>query len=98
LFAREINKIVPLAEPLYVYADTMNDFNFYLRREVMPVLSSPADVEKLPSAAQTRYMLIKQRDLAKLNMIAPQRILLSDGAANATWNLIEVKMPVSQFR
>jgi 4-amino-4-deoxy-L-arabinose transferase-like glycosyltransferase len=98
LFAREINKIVPLAEPLYVYADTMNDFNFYLRREVMPVLSSPADVEKLPSAAQTRYMLIKQRDLAKLNMIAPQRILLSDGAANATWNLIQVKMPVSQFR
>jgi hypothetical protein len=25
---------------LYIYADTMNDFNFYTEREVFPVLSS----------------------------------------------------------
>ena len=69
----------------------MNDFNFYLKREVMPVLSSPADVEKLLSNSWARYLLIKQRDLAKLNMIVSKRILISDSATNATWNLIELK-------
>ncbi|HYA27918.1 MAG TPA: hypothetical protein VEI95_03815, partial [Acidobacteriota bacterium] len=90
-FAREINKVVPAEEPLFIYADTMNDFNFYLKREVMPVLSSPADVEKLLSNSWARYLLIKQRDLAKLNMIVSKRILISDSATNATWNLIELK-------
>jgi 4-amino-4-deoxy-L-arabinose transferase-like glycosyltransferase len=97
-FAREINTVVPLAQPLYVYADTMNDFNFYLRRSVMPVLSSPADVEKLLTGAHTPYLLVKQRDWPKLSMIAPARILLSDSSANTGWNLVELKVPVSQSR
>ena len=37
-FAVEINQLVPRNLPLYIYADTMNDFNFYLERVVMPVL------------------------------------------------------------
>ena len=67
----------------------MNDFNFYLARAVVPVLPTPADVEKLLRAEQTGYILIKERDLRNLKIVAPARIVLSDGAGSTTWNLIE---------
>ncbi|HWH77259.1 MAG TPA: hypothetical protein VNT76_07795, partial [Candidatus Binatus sp.] len=90
-FSLTINKIVPSSAPIYIYADTMNDFNFYLERAVMPVLSAPADVEKLLRASQTSYMLIKDRDLKHLKMIAPEGVVLSNGAGSTTWNLVELR-------
>jgi hypothetical protein len=87
-FALEITRLVPRDLPLYIYADTMNDFNFYLARAVMPVLLAPTDVEKLLDAGQTGYILIKERDLKNLKIAAPVRIVLSNGAGSTTWNLI----------
>jgi hypothetical protein len=90
-FPLEINKRVPSNASVYIYADTMNDFNFYLERAVMPVLSTSVDVEKLLSGSQTSYILIKDRDLTNLKMIAPGQIVLSNGAGSTTWNLIELR-------
>ncbi len=67
--ALAIKRIVPATAPLYIYADTMNDFNYYLERDAMPVLSSPADIEKLAGGAQTSYMLINDRDLKRLKKV-----------------------------
>lgn len=89
--ALEIKKIVPSTAPLYIYADTMHDFNFYLEREVIPVLSSPGEVGNLPSRVDTSYILIKNRDLRKLRMIAPEWIKLRNGTGSTTWNLVELK-------
>jgi hypothetical protein len=69
----------------------MNDFNFYLERAVMPVLANSAEVEKLLSDSQTSYILIKDRDLKNLKMIAPGQIVLSNGAGSTTWNLIGLR-------
>lgn len=91
--ASAINRIVPATAPLYLYADTMNDFNFYLERDVMPVLSSPAEIEKLLGGARTSYMLIKGRDLKRLNMIAPRWVVLTKSTGSTTWNLVEFKAP-----
>ena len=91
LFSLEINKLVPSNTSVYIYADTMNDFNFYLERAVMPVLATLADVEKLLSGSQTSYILIKDRDLKNLKMIAPGQIVLSNGAGSTTWNLVEFR-------
>ncbi len=93
-FASAIRKIVPSDVPLYIYADTMNDFNFYLERATIPVLNSPADVERLRAGARASYLLIKARDLKKLNLLAPQRLVLSDSATSANWNLAEFKPPL----
>jgi len=90
-FSLEINKLVPSNTSVYIYADTMNDFNFYLGRAVMPVLATSADVEKLLSGSQTSYILIKDRDLKNLKMIAPGQIVLINGAGSTTWNLIEFR-------
>ena len=93
--ALAIKRIVPATAPLYIYADTMNDFNFYLERDMMPVLTSPADIEKLASGTQTSYMLIKDRDLKRLNIAAPQWIVLTQSTGSTTWNLVEFTAPAA---
>lgn len=90
-FALEIKQIVPETTPLYIYADTMHDFNFYVARDVVPVLSSPTDVEKVAAGAQTSYTLIKDRDFKRLKNIPLQWIVLSDSAGSSTWHLVELK-------
>ncbi|HLN86998.1 MAG TPA: hypothetical protein VK200_11055, partial [Candidatus Limnocylindrales bacterium] len=92
-FASEIKRRVPATAPLYIYEDTMNDFNFYLERDVMPVLSSPAEIEKLLGGARTSYILIKDRDFKRLKTIAPEWIVLTHSAGSTTWNLVEFKSP-----
>jgi 4-amino-4-deoxy-L-arabinose transferase-like glycosyltransferase len=63
LFADEIKKHVGSADPLYMYRDTMNDFNFYLAREVIPTLSTPADVARLGAEKAGVYLLARDRQL-----------------------------------
>ena len=43
-FSMEVQRIVPPDATVYVFDDDMNDFNYYMRREVMPVLRSRAAV------------------------------------------------------
>ena len=62
-FSLQVKKIVPASAPLYVYADTMNDFNYYTGRERMPILASPAAVGALIAKGENGFMLIKDRDL-----------------------------------
>jgi hypothetical protein len=88
-----IKRIVPATAPLYIYADSMNDFNYYLERDAMPLLSSPAAIEKLLGGAPTSYMLIKERDLKRLTMVAPQWVVLTRSTGSTTWNLVELKAP-----
>jgi len=88
-----IKRIVPATAPLYIYADSMNEFNYYLERDAMPLLSSPAAIEKLLGGAPTSYTLIKGRDLKRLNMVAPQWVVLTRSTGSTTWNLVELKAP-----
>lgn len=87
----EIRKVVPDSAPLYIYADAMHDFNFYLQREVVAVLSSPSEIENLLRAKRTSYVLVKNRDLKRLNRIARQWVVLTGSTGSTTWNLVEVK-------
>jgi hypothetical protein len=51
-FALEINRFVPATAPLYIYADTMHDFNYYAGREKIPVVHSLSAVKNLLAAPQ----------------------------------------------
>lgn len=87
-FSLEINRIVPATATLYIYADTMNDFNFYTQREVIPVVRSPREAENLLTAASGDYLLVKDRDLKRLGAIAPERIVTRSGVGDTVWNLV----------
>ena len=92
-FSVDINKIVPPAAPLYIYADTMNDFNFYTEREVISVLFSPGDLAEVLRQPQNSYLLIKERDLKSLPMSGSCEVVARDSLGSTAWNLISLKSP-----
>jgi 4-amino-4-deoxy-L-arabinose transferase-like glycosyltransferase len=63
--AVKLENIISPADPLYIYADRMNDFNFYLRRERIPVLSGPDELARLKSNGRV-FVLIRDRDAARV--------------------------------
>ena len=90
-FSKEIKKIVPPTAPLFVYADSMNDFNYYTEREAIPILSSPLHVDKLIGASDGGYILVKERDLKRLPQISREWIVASETLGSTTWSLAEFK-------
>jgi 4-amino-4-deoxy-L-arabinose transferase-like glycosyltransferase len=95
-FSLDIRRIVPASAPLYVYADSMHDFNFYTQREKIPVLASAAQVDSLRAGPEKSYLLIKQRDLSRLPDFPPQSIIASTSLGSTTWNLVEIKMQAAK--
>ena len=90
-FALEIKRFVPATAPLYIYADTMHDFNYYAEREAIPVLASPAAVRRLLAAAQPGFLLVKERDFAKLPMLPRAWVIASDRKGRMPWHLLQFK-------
>ncbi len=79
-FALAVKKRIPPAARLFVYADTMNDYNFYLERTVIPIVASQAETQTLLLQADPAYMVVRDRDLKKLKWITRDRILFKAGA------------------
>jgi 4-amino-4-deoxy-L-arabinose transferase-like glycosyltransferase len=90
-FSQAIKRIVPSSAPLYIYADTMNDFNYYSEREVIPVIRWSFQVKKLPGLSENSYLLIKDSDLKRMPMIPAKWIVATDSTGGKTWCLVEFK-------
>lgn len=90
--SREINQRIPLAAPLYVFADSMNDFNYYTQREQIPVLKTSEEIERLRAAPEKSYLLVKERSLRTLPLVAPEWIRARSSHGSTTWYLIEMGM------
>jgi 4-amino-4-deoxy-L-arabinose transferase-like glycosyltransferase len=90
-FSLGINNIVPAAAPLYIYADTMNDFNFYTERENIPVLSSPGELKKVREQPTAGFLLIKEHDLKRLSEVGRDRVVARGSVGSEIWNLITLK-------
>jgi 4-amino-4-deoxy-L-arabinose transferase-like glycosyltransferase len=88
LVSMEVNKIVPATAPLYIYNDTMHDFNFYTRRELIAVLSSRSEVAEASRQLGNQYLLINDRDLKALNMFRPEQVVFTQTVGSTTWNLV----------
>ena len=96
LFSQQVNQIVPATVPVYVYADTMNDFNFYTARDVMPILSTPLALDALLARGQGGYLLIKERDLQRLPKLPREWIITSEARSGTTWHLVEIRAPTPE--
>jgi 4-amino-4-deoxy-L-arabinose transferase-like glycosyltransferase len=89
-FAQKVTRIVPPGAPIFIYADTMNDFNYYMGREVISVLPTSKDVDALIAQAAGSYVLVKDRDLRRLPQPVGEWIVASDERFSATWYLLKV--------
>jgi 4-amino-4-deoxy-L-arabinose transferase-like glycosyltransferase len=89
-FSLVIKKIVSESEPLYIYADTMNDFNYYTEREAIPVIPSAAALDALLARGQSGYILIKDRDFKRIQPIPPEWIVATDSKESTVWSLVKL--------
>jgi 4-amino-4-deoxy-L-arabinose transferase-like glycosyltransferase len=87
-FSLQVNRIVPSTATLYVYADTMNDFNYYTGREVIPVVGSRDELGELLAAGKDDYMLIKERDRKRIASIAREKIVATEAVGSTNWYLV----------
>jgi len=95
-FSDQVRRIVPAATPVYIYADTMNDFNYYTGREVMPVVSTTAALDRLLQKRASGYLIIRERDLKRLPQLPVQWIVASEPDSSSHWELLELRPAVSQ--
>jgi hypothetical protein len=88
-FSVAVKNIIPPNAPLYIYADTMNDFNFYMDRDVIPVISKGTDLQKLLPAGQAAYLLIRNRDLKRAaGLTGSETILTTAAMSGGSWHLM----------
>lgn len=86
--AKEIARRLTAATPLFIYADTMHDYNFYLGREVLPVVAARADLAKLRAQNPSGYMLIKGKDIGDLGTEIKDIINVDRRAGGRSWHLV----------
>jgi len=65
----------------------MNDFNFYAEREIIPVVSSPSELQKLAAQGQVSYLLIKKKDMRQASFLANETIIARQAAEERSWYL-----------
>ena len=90
-FSMQVKRIVPPTMPLYIYADTMNDFNFYTDREKIPVLSSAGELKKVREQPTAGFLLIKEHDLKRLSELGRNGVVVQGSIGSEIWNLIALK-------
>jgi len=90
LLALAVNAKVPRDVPLYIYADTMNDYNFYTGRDIIPVVSERAGKRAQALPACLGFLLIRDRDLQRLHPLPDDKVLLSQSVGGKTWNLVSL--------
>jgi hypothetical protein len=76
----------------------MNDFNYYIGREIIPLVPNPSAVDRLLLSKEDGYLIIKARDLERLPQLRRQWVVLSDAKTNANWYLVQLRVRASQER
>jgi 4-amino-4-deoxy-L-arabinose transferase-like glycosyltransferase len=89
-FSNRIRQIVPPSTPLFIYADTMNDFNYYAGREIIPVVPDGSGLDRLLLSDKSSYLIIKARDLERLPQLTPRSVVVSETKTSALWHLLEL--------
>jgi hypothetical protein len=89
-FSLQVKKLVTPGDPLYIYADSMNDFNFYAEREVIPILSSKADIEQALSEGSPIYLVIRERDSKTVIGTQESEILAEGQVGGKKWSLFRL--------
>jgi len=94
IFAMEVKQRVSQADLLYIYADRMNDFNFYLEREMIPVLSRPEDLARLETQGGLVYLLIRDRDVRRVltSESSQWELVIERSTGRKKWKLMKLRV------
>jgi len=68
----------------------MHDFNYYAERDSIPVLSSPAAVERILMGGQPGFLLVRERDFTKLAILPRSSVIASETKGRSSWHLLRI--------
>lgn len=85
-----IRKEIPAEAPLYIYRNTMSDFNYYTRREIIPILRSPEAIEKASLQGPMAHLLIRGKDFKAVHIKPPPTVLTQCRVGATEWYLVRL--------
>lgn len=76
--------------PVYVFKSTMADFNYYARRETIPVVKSVDDVTRFTLPGRNSYLLVDDKDLKQLKFDARFTVVTEHQIGERKWYLLRL--------
>lgn len=71
-------------EPVYIFKSTMDDFNYYSKRDLIRVITSVEEAQELKSG----FILVRERDLRKIDPEKSRKIVAEGQPGEKKWYLI----------
>lgn len=81
---------LPESQPVYVFKSTMADFNYYARRDEIPVVASESEVAKLAQSGREAYLIINDKDLKRFRLGTKFKIVTERGVGARKWYLLDL--------
>lgn len=81
---------LPTSQTVYVFRSTMADFNFYARRDEIPVVASEDEVIKLAQSGREAYLIINGKDLKRLPLGSRFKIVTESRVGERKWYLLDL--------
>ena len=75
---------------VYVFKSTMADFNFYARRENIPVVHSADDLRKLTISGQEAYLIVNDKDLKQFKFDSMFNAVTEQQIGEKKWYLLRL--------
>ena len=86
-----VKEHVPESAPVYVFQSTMSDFNYYARRERIPVVASGNALAELVASRPETYLLIHDKDLRQVKELKQTAdIVMEQRIGERKWYLIRL--------
>jgi 4-amino-4-deoxy-L-arabinose transferase-like glycosyltransferase len=76
--------------PVYVFQSTMADFNYYARREQIPVITSGEEAARIAATGQTAYLLVNDKDLKRLKLGINFTVVSRRQVGERKWSLLKL--------
>jgi 4-amino-4-deoxy-L-arabinose transferase-like glycosyltransferase len=86
-----IRNHVPESLPVYIFQSTMSDFNYYARRDIIPVVLFEDGIGKMTKSSSPVYLIINDKDLNEIKRFRENRdIVTEQRIGERTWYLLRV--------
>jgi hypothetical protein len=89
---------VPESIPVYIFQNTMSDFNYYSRRIDIPVIASEDEIVRISNSSRPAYLLISDKDLKTVKLLQSARDVVIEGRiGEKKWYLIRLPKASSEI-
>jgi len=76
--------------PVYVFQSTMADFNYYSKRDQIPVVASKDEVSKLTLSGREAYLIINDKDLQQIKSSVRFDVVTEHQVGEKKWYLLRL--------